>query len=461
MDVIFAMSIGLFFIIIITESSFSAQNIFQKAKDREGFIESYKSHNPSNYFLYGNNFIEKNYKQASSSVGFVGIGFPENIYSEHDFDPILEPITGVPTIPISSSAICSVNFTKHNIVGSYEYNNSTTSFASSSIQIVPIYLPLDSTFPLTDIEVRNNIAYVSADSTKQSDPDILIFDISDTGNAHRLSSLSTGPGLTSIVLVGKRIYGASPSTINQLHIIRLDSLTNPILENYYKLALPYATATPAQGSAISYKDSKIFLGTEKWDGDEINIIDISNPVIPRKISGLDIGSKVNDILINKNTAYVSSANNSQFEIIGFQNYGEPVISQVFNPSGWQRQDGRLSHIFEQYLDFGRTSGGFDLPDDHEYFSWQNFSTTTIPSHHSMNMPGGVYGIIRDRSSIYLATRQLNEEFQLHTLDSSGFISSSTSPVSYSLPFAPQTMTCDGGFIYILANRAPFIYKISF
>jgi hypothetical protein len=446
-DVIIATSLSLFFIIIVTECSVSAQDIFQKAKEKSDLLKNYDS-NASQVRLYGNNLIERDY--SSSSLSFIGVGFPGFVDSIFDIDQANNPSS----FPAGGSAICSINFGDHSLLGSYEYfhPDNLLHFASSSIQITPISLPIDPNLPLTDIEVRNGIAYISADSARQADPDILIFDINDPNNVRQLSSLNTGPGIADIVLVGRRIYAAVPSTTGQLQTIFINSLNSLVLENHYRLDLPYATATPALGSSIAYEDNKIFLGTEKWDGDEFNIIDISDPALPRKIGGLEIDSKVNDILINEKTAYIASANHNQLEIVGLQDSARPTLDRIFSPLGWQRQDGKMIFFFEQNLDFGRTSGGFDLPNEHELFSWASTSTTTLQNYISTNIPGGIYGIVRDRSYTYLATRQLDKEFQ---------IIGSTSSISFSLPIAPQTMTCDGDSIYILANRAPFIYKINY
>lgn len=442
-DVVLALSIALIFINIITESSFSSRIIFQKAKEREKLIKDYDSLEP-NIRLYGNHFIEKSYTDIiSSSTSFVGVESIQNLNFDQNGNSL--------SVPLESDVICSVNFAKHNIVGSIDLSL----FSSTSVKIIPIHLPVDPALPLTDLEIRNDIAYISADSARQTDPDIFVFNINDPDNAKQISSLNTGPGLVSFVLVGKRIYGVAPSTIAQLHTIRLDALDKPVLENYYKLTLPYATATPALGSAIAYKDNKIFLGTEKWDGEELNIIDIIDSNSPTKINGLEINSKINDILINNKTAYVSSANQNQLTIIDISDVTKPIFGQIFSPSGWPRQDGKVSSYFEQQLYFGRTSGGFDLPNDHELFSWASTSIDILSKYDSINISGGVYGILSDRNAIYLATRQLNKEFQIFNKDLS------VSLASYSLPIAPQTMTCYGDSIYLLANRAPFIYKITF
>ena len=73
---------------------------------------------------------------------------------------------------------------------------------------------------------------------------------------------------------------------------------------------------------------------------------------------------------------------------------------------------------------------------------------------SVDIPNGVYGILQDRYRFYLATRQVDKEFQI--FDRSLYASTS---ISYSLPISPQSMTCDGYYLYILAHSAPVIYKI--
>ena len=39
--------------------------------------------------------------------------------------------------------------------------------------------------------------------------------------------------------------------------------------------------------------------------------------------------------------------------------------------------------------------------------------------------------------------------------------STSSVMSYALPVAPQKMTCDGDYLYILAATAPVLYQVSF
>jgi hypothetical protein len=208
-------------------------------------------------------------------------------------------------------------------------------------------------------------------------------------------------------------------------------------------------------SSIFYKNNKVYLGTEKWSGEEFNIIDVSDVINPVKIGGLEIGSKVNDIYVDGNIAYVASSDQFQLRVVDIKNPNNPTVLNTFSPSGWQRQEGKTISLFEQSLNFGRTSGGFNFISDHEAFSWLANSSTTLDNPFSIDVPSGVYGIVRDRDRIYLATRQVDRELQIFDTQ----LSASTSS-AYSLPIQPQAMTCDGDHLYILAHTAPVIYKIS-
>jgi hypothetical protein len=495
-DILIAFTLATLFIVIMSQSSSQARVIFETAKQREQALDVYSanviaigallpdssidliasSSSVGNAYgrWYGNEMMEivsDNYADSSTSSGrviFRAIRGFDN--SESSFKEIE---TGS-NLNIGGAPVCSVNFGNNNIVGSYEYEKEegvgqnsagvggSNGGTTTDFQISAIHLPIDATFPLTDLEIRNGIAYVSSDSNISADPDLFIFDIKNISNVRLISSLNTGPGLSSLALAGKRIYASAPSTVAQLHTIRLDSLSTPVLENRYRLPLPYATATPALGSSIFYNSRKVYLGTEKWDGEEYNVIDVTKPNLPAKLSGYEIGSKVNEIFSYKSFsterpvdfAYVTASSRDQLLVFDASDPARSDLAQTFSPSGWERQEGKVVSLFEQRLGLGRTTGGFDLPSDHEVFVWATTSASTLVDYISVNNSGGVYGFLQDRSYVYLATRQPNKELQI--LDRN----LSTTTANFALPIAPQVMTCDGDSIFILANRAPFIYKLT-
>jgi hypothetical protein len=189
--------------------------------------------------------------------------------------------------------------------------------------------------------------------------------------------------------------------------------------------------------------------------------------VPSKIGGFETGSKINDIFVRDSLAYLADSDEKQLRIVDVSQPSTPILADSFSPSGWSRQTGERVSSFEGALDFSRTSGGYNITTDYEAFAWS--TATSIPNqslsslipisvsaYHSLDVSGGVYGIVADRSHIYLATRQVNKEFQI--FDRS--LSTSTA-VTYSLPVAPQRLTCDGDHLYILAATAPIIYEITF
>ncbi len=446
LDILMALSLSAFFISILAESSMTARDIFRRAYERNELLDTYEAH-------------------ASEVNGLL----PHGTYSVHDLNAATRWYGNdrieTDIYVTSTTSAQTVSFTK---ITSYPFayisDTAGTPLCSvdmfqkqSHLSIAPLLLPISSSISLTHIEVRNNVAYVSADSSNVSDPDMFVVDIQDPVHPSLLSSIHTGPGISSFSLAGNRVFAAAASTAAQLHIIRFDSLRSPILEKKYQVPLPYATATPPVGSSIFFNKNTIYLGTDKWDGDEFFMVDVSDPIHPRIRSSLAIDTKINDIVARDSHAYIAASGEQQLIDVNVEDPSRPYIMRFFNPSGWLRQEGKVISSFEDGLHVGRTSGGFNIIQDRELFSWA--STTTTPSDfdapQSVDMPGGVYGVIADRNHVYVATRQVGKEFQVFDM------SLATSTASYyPLPVLPQSMTCDGDVIYILGKGSPVVYEIS-
>jgi hypothetical protein len=265
-------------------------------------------------------------------------------------------------------------------------------------------------------------------------------------------------------LAGDYIFAAADSTAAQLHVIRLDGLASMTLVKKYKLPLPEASTTPPVGSSIFYDNGTVYLGTTKWDGQEFSSVDVSSPENPVKVGGFETGSKVNSIFVHNGVAYVADADQYQLRALDVSAPTSPRLLYSFSPSGWERQTGEKTSSFEDSLQFGRDSGGYDIPTDYESFSWppisslpaagNGFPTSSTPL--SLDVPGGVYGIVVDRHHVYIADRTAGKEFGV--LDRS--LASSTASY-YQLPTVPQTITCDEDRLYVLSHTAPVIYEVSF
>jgi len=475
LDILMALSLAAVFVSGMTAASIEAREVFERAKTRADLIQAYVVHQTefasllpyesrvesypygftstdstaasstimikANARWYGNDRIETDITSSygSTSISFMAI-------REYPL-PSIDDAAGTP--------LCSPDLSSNNEVGSYDYDYPAK--LDISISITPIALPIDPLLPLTDLVIRDDIAYISTDSSKSSDPDLIIADISNPNHPKIISELDTGPGLSALTIAGKYVYAAAASTAAELHVIRLDSLASPILAKKYRLPLPQSSTTPPTGTAIFYDKNKIYLGTNKWDGDEFSVIDVSVPENPSKIGGYEIGSKVNSIYVRDSIAYIAAPSQMQLRALSVADSAHPYLMNAFSPSGWQRQEGNKVSYFEGALSFGRTSGGYDIPTDHELFNWPPASSTPDISKDqgSANVPGGIYGIVADRDHVYVATRTVDQELSIY--DES--LSTSTARY-YSLPVAPQTITCDGRKIYILAHTAPVIYEIT-
>ncbi len=446
-DILLAFSLAAIFAALIFESSTLLRNVFEQARERNELMDLYEAH--KDYFV---NMIPYESRHlsipvASSTVEIIGqarwygndrVETEININGKLSFKSV-RSYPKMSEIDTRGTSVCSADFNRQ-----------------GTLTITQIALPVDPLLPLTDLEVRNSVAYISTDSTRAGDPDIIVVDISDTTHPSIVSFLNTGPGITTFSLVGKWIFTAAASTAGQLHAIRIDSLNQLVLERKYTLPLPSTTTSPTMASSIFYADNQLYLGTEKWDGAEFIVFDTSNPAQLVQQGSLEIGSKVTDIFVRNGIAYSTTAAQQQLIVTDITDPFHLVPQNSFSPAGWSRQEGKHIYFFEDRLSFGRTSGGFDIKTEHELFTWATSSAQDLASLTSFNVSGGVYASVADRSGVYIVTRSAGHELQKF-----GFDVSQGPVATYSLPVAPQTLVCDNERLYVLAHSAPFIYEISF
>lgn len=289
----------------------------------------------------------------------------------------------------------------------------------------------------TDIEVRNGIAYITADSSSTSLPDVYIVDYSDPEAPFLISSLNTGPGLSALDVAGPYLYLANLGTTNQLQVIDIHDRAQPQIITRYQLPLPQASSTAPRATAIFYSRNRVYLGTEKWEGSEFAVIDILNPANPVYLGGFETNTLINSIYVRGHLAYVAASDSGQMRVLDVSNPGSIIELSQFSPSGWETQQGKILSYFEGSLSLGRTTGGFNIVMNHELFVFSTSSDLV----HSRDIPGGVYGITARPPRFYLATHSPGQEFQVWTDDLTQKI--------FDLPlgFKPQAMSCDHKDVY--------------
>lgn len=445
-DIILGLSLITVITVLIVQTSYGARLMFDQAKIRTALMDVFEKHEGEFASWPPGSCVEKTYLNEGVSKAVISAKVKRfgNELVETDI-----------TTSFGSTTVDFVKVRRDVVYNKYSYSSpfcSVDIFGKSGSPVYPkikqIKLPIPSYIVPTDIIVRNNIVYVSLDSSIQSDPDLVIVDITDRDAPKLVSQINTGPGLSSIALSQKYIFAAALSSAAQVHVIKLNNLSSPVVVKKYKLPAPNASSTLPFATSINYRSGRIYLGTEKWDGDELSIIDVSSPESPFKISGIKTNSKITNISLDRDTLYVSASDQNQIRYIDVSDDYAPRIFSLFSESGWQRMDGRALGTFEGNILFGQTSGGYNIVSDHELF-YLNEATSSV------DIPGGVYGAIADRQHIYAATRSLNKELSIYETS----LSSSTATY-ISIPTMPQTLTCDNDKIYLLSRSSPEIYEIT-
>jgi uncharacterized secreted protein with C-terminal beta-propeller domain len=291
----------------------------------------------------------------------------------------------------------------------------------------------------TDIDARDSTAYLTANGSNQAQPDFYMVDTTQT-RPTIISSLNTGPGLSALALATPYIYVANQSTISQMQVIDIHARGVPKVVGEVKLPLPEASTTPSIGKSIFYRNGYVYLGTAKWDGAELYIINVSNPKVPTIVGSFETNTLINDIYVIGDRAYLATSDEYQMRVLDISNKNNPQLLYTFSPSGWQTQEGKTLNYFEDVLSLGRTVGGFNVVTNHEAFIFSSSSPQNIA--YSADIPGGVYGILNRNPYIYILTHTVGSEFQVFTSDLKTKVH--TMSVSTSSPVA---MACDRSTIY--------------
>lgn len=302
----------------------------------------------------------------------------------------------------------------------------------------------------TDIQARHGKIYLSTDSAVQARPDLYIFD----STTSLQSSLQTGPGLSAIAVAGHYIYAANMSATGQLQVIDILDQKNPALVSHLKLPLPTATTTASHGISVFYSRGKIYLGTDKWDGQEFSIIDVTDQLSPKLLGGFEIGSAVQNIFVRDNKAYVATASDRQLLILDVGDPSNISLLTSMQPVGWQIEVGNRVTFHHENAWFGRAGGGFNTSGYKELFKIDNTDSSTESAH----IIGGVYGIVSIDPYIFVASGANGGELDIFSnnpgsdLEKIGAIALGAKPVA---------LACDGEDLYVATADLSGFIRIKF
>ena len=433
-------ALGLFSICIFSTIAltFGARRMFKEANERATLLDvAYAvAANPTDFASqlssldYGNNANIATFSTSTSlSTSSCNSNCNSNFQSSISFN-IMEPDTfsayGKDTCP------------------------PTLDFSRKASSSTSVTLPIASTDSITDMSVKDGFAYISTNSSKSSDPDLFIFDMSDIQNPKLISSLNTGPGLAALAVAGPYIFAANESSVNQLQIIDIHDRSLPLMVAQAKIPLDIASSTRPNATAIYYDKGLIYLGTEKGDSPELTIWSVADPTHPTLAGRYEIGNKVEKIMVDGSRAYIASSGVNQLMVFDISNPSNPALITTLAPSGWQTQSGQSLDLFQGNLALGRDTGGFNNTNNPEFIL---YDASGITKDSSFDESGGIYSIVARPPNFLVLTHRSGGQLR----SDNGF---GTTTAAYDIPGSPAALSCDWGNIYVASNNSPSITLIN-
>lgn len=356
----------------------------------------------------------------------------------------------------------------------------------SSYQSIPAYemdwLHPDfgsSNYP-TDITVRHGVGYATADSAVQARDDVFVFDMRRVSaptassslattiiTATRVGSIHTGPGAAAVAMAGHYLYVANTSATNQLQVIDIADRSHPFVAARLKLPLPDASSTAPAARSIFYAKGRVYLGTEKWNGQEFAVIDVSYPPAPVYLGGFEVGSVVNSISVRDDWAYLAVADGGRVVVLDVSSTSDIRQLYSFSPAGGVLENGNRVLFHHDELWFGRSGGGFNTASYQELYRIASTSAGQVASILPVgHVPGGVRGVVVIDPYVFVAAGGTGTfggagtsggDIEVWQKDRGNITSIGAIP----LGVTPVAMSCDENDLYVIADVDGGIIRIHF
>src|SRR3989338_2017886 len=312
---------------------------------------------------------------------------------------------------------------------------------------------------ITSVEFTGGLLYAGVNTSTGSDPDFYIVDVTDESNINILAGIDTGqisgtaPGLEDLVISGGYAYVANTSINAQLQVIDIDDPANPVVVSHFKLPKFTAFTENRKWGSVFYTGGRVYLGTNKSEEVEFNIIDVTDPFAPVWLGGYEIGARVNDIYVLGDTAFLATAGTSTVYVLDVGNPGNvSEISRIELPK-WLTQSGKSIYHSGGLLYVGRTYGGTGAYNEEFYV----FDSATLTPIGSVKLTTTVNGIFFRSGLAFMATKKAGEQFQVWQASGAGNF---TRQGSLDLGGDALGMTCRGEIFYVAVSDSIKIIKKS-
>ena len=259
-------------------------------------------------------------------------------------------------------------------------------------------IDLPGTGDANDIFVSNNKAYIV--TVSNSGPDFFIYDVSTPSDPTFLGSLDLGATGYAIVVSGNYAYAATSHDSRELTVINISNPSNPSLAG-----LHFNTPnTKSDGRGIAVSGTVAFLVTDNNTtnpGYELYSINISNPLAPTQLGGINLSSSTRDIFTLGNFAYIASTSNiEELQVIDISNPSAPSFAGSYDSPG--RSDSQSVYVVDTTAYTSDTQ-----------LNILNISNPiNINSIGSYNAPGIPYAIYVSGNFTFLGHSQTNSQFNV-------------------------------------------------
>jgi len=179
--------------------------------------------------------------------------------------------------------------------------------------VIESFLDLNGNQAGLKVQVQGDYAYVVRQG---GDPEFAVINISNPASPSLVGSLVLAGTPSNLAVSGNYAYVSSSDNSSELQII---DITTPNAPNQVG---SYNATGSANANGVSVVGTVVYLSRASSNSDEFYTINVTNPASPSLLGSLNLGANANEILVNGNYAYVTTASNSQ----------EIMIINVTDPS---------------------------------------------------------------------------------------------------------------------------------
>lgn len=285
-----------------------------------------------------------------------------------------------------------------------------------------------------DFIEKNGSKYVILTAQSSSEDDLWIINVDDGHNAFIVSSLETkNLGLNNADAAGNLVFALTAGSYNtkpsELQIINISDLSVPSLVATKSLGISGTDSSnnPNAGAIYSY-DGKVYVGAHRTGGSEFKIFSATAPF--NLLGSLEINHNVNDIIVSGDYAYLATSDDGdELMIIDISDPTNLTHPNPSDPAGKLRfdmpglYDGKTLFYLSNKIYIGRERASEANDSANPNFYILDVSNPTLVvelgSKRMTRNPSQVLDILTVHVVSHLAfigTNDSNPEFQVFRID---------------------------------------------